>query len=247
MPSVLRLALTALLATGCIPVIDFDPVGMDSAISASWTIDGEAATEASCRELLRPFTNDGTEPEIPRVRVTFLDGERAVAHSGLMFSCSEGSFDTDTNRVVRAGTWTIRLEAIDPAGRVIAVGPAGLYTAEEQSTLVLDETPFLSGIISASVLVGGTEPSETACRELGVASLQIVFDAEGGLIASRQTERCTAGGIGTRVQPGGAYTVRLRTLDDANQPIAETEPETLTIEAGQHAMIGGGPIELTDL
>lgn len=241
------LCVIAFACTGCIPVTDFDPVGNAASVSASWTVDGAAPSEASCRELVRPFANAGSEPGLPRVRVSFLDSERAVPHSGLVFDCALGSFDTGENRVVAAGSWTVRLEAIDPAGRVIAVGPSGVYEATDGGELALMEAPFLSAIISARVAVDGAEPSAAACSELGVARIQLVFDAAGGAIANEDRELCSAGGIGTRVEPGASYTVRLRTLDAANMTLAETEPETIAVEAGEHVELGGGPIELREL
>jgi hypothetical protein len=255
-----RIALFSLatLCAGCIPVTDFDPVGGAAAISGSWLIDGAAPTEESCRALAQPFVDPGAEPAIPRVRVAFLDGQRSVPHSGLVFECvqdcsddpecSPSAFDTRDNFVLAVGDWVARLEAIDGAGRVIATGP-NVSAAVTASTdrVELPAVTFWSAMISAHAVIDGSTPSAQSCDSAGIALVQLSFEAATGEIGGRGMERCAAGGVGTRVQPGD-YTVRLRALDEGGGLVGETVAETFSLGQGDRTYLNGGePIELTSL
>ena len=108
------------LATGCVGIGDFDPVGDSASIAGAWLVDGESPTAAKCAQL-----------GAIRIQVSFLDMQRSVTHSGLRFECPTASFDTDgpggSGKVVAApeaseSPWRLRLEAVDDSGTVIAFG-----------------------------------------------------------------------------------------------------------------------------
>jgi hypothetical protein len=250
-------ALALALTSGCVTVTDYDPVGNASAIAGSWTIDGATPTDVGCRDLMRSLVPADSEPPIPRVRVAFVDGDRPVPHSGLVFpcfdpecptreGCVDGAFDTGQNLVVAAGDWMIRLEAIDDGGNTIAMRPEAPYTAIMDGRIELASTNFLSAVIDATIQIDGAAVTNASCERLGIVRIELVFDAAGGEVARTPPfEPCGAGAVGTRVAPGASYTVHLRALDIDGATIAETAPETFDLAAGGRAQLAGGaPIEL---
>jgi hypothetical protein len=115
----------SIVLMGCVPEIDFDPIGSDATVAASWTIGAEAPTAERC-----------AASGITHVRVRFFEarGEGDAAmdvfrdHPDLVFACGEGSFDTTPEAVLRGGEWRMRLLALNntlPIGEdnVVAMGP----------------------------------------------------------------------------------------------------------------------------
>lgn len=253
----LRIVAGGILAGGCVDVTDFDPVGDAASIEFAWTVDGEFPTNESCEALGAAY-----------VRVTFVDDRRAVPHGGLLrncASCAQGApasclnarpcmrggevecFDTEDQRVVAEGDWTIRLEAVDGSGAVVQASPEAVYSTTS-GRIEVAQASFLSGRISALVVLDGQAPTFAGCEDAGLATVELVFDAAGGEVAPGAIEPCTVGGIGTRVAPGASYTVRLRALAADGSVAGETAPETFLIEPGQQVTLNGGePIELTAL
>lgn len=246
-----------LLAVGCVEVTDFDPVGNAASIAFEWTVDGAFPTEESCQALGADY-----------VRVTFVDGQRPVPHGGLLrrcASCSEGApraclearpcmrggevecYDSGEDRVVAAGEWTIRLEAVDGSGAVVQASPDAVYSTES-GRIEVATASFLTGRISAQVTVDGAAPTFAACEAAGLETVELAFEEAGGEIGRGGVETCTVGGVGVRVQPGASYTVRLRVLGPDGSVLGESPPETFVIEVGEEVTLGGGePIELTAL
>ncbi len=232
----------ALASTGCVRISDFEPVGGTAAIAGSWTIDGAAPTEESCKDLVRSY--DGSEnPPVPRVRATFVDNGRAVPHGALVFDCAAGSFDTMESLVVAEGIWNIRLEAIDSVGHVVAFGPETMQDAAA-GRIDLPPTDFPSSVISVRTLVNGVDPTQPACDAAGIDHIILILQ---GPSAASVREPCAAGGAGRRVLPG-TYTVQLHVFDSANALIGETAPMPVDVPQGVQATIGtGDPLELTAL
>jgi hypothetical protein len=107
---------SALAVSGCVPGVGLDPVGDDWSIGGSWLLNGEPPTAQSCGAL-----------GVAYVRVRFYDGERTADHPRLVFPCAQGTFDTRPEQVVRVGTWTLALVAIDAEGRAIATAPPQVF------------------------------------------------------------------------------------------------------------------------
>lgn len=245
------LALTALLSSGCVELEDFDPVGNDATIAGRWTIDGEPPSEASCETL-------GVE----QVRVTFLDENRPVPHPALFFACTAlqpgsdvpGTFDTrraegGAGPVVAGGddeenpvaTWRIRLDAIDGNGELIAFGPTAELDVprDEETHLELPPANFLSGVLSAFFEIDGQAPTVERCDEAGIAEVRLEITG-GGTVMDQAREPCATGAIGTRVEPGFAYTLRLQALDGAGTVVGASATETFMVEPGQQCVLGAG-------
>lgn len=253
-PALLTLAM---LAGGCVQVSDFNPVGSAASIAFTWTIDGEFPTTERCAELGASF-----------VRVTFVDGTRPVPHGSLLrncATCAQGApasclmtmacmrggevecYDTGDAKVVAEGDWTIRVEALDGSGNVVQASPETVQSAAS-GRIELPTASFLSGRISAELVLDGTAPTFAACEAAGIESVELAFDAAGGEVAPGAIEACTVGGVGTRVAPDASYTVRVRALGPEGSVVGESPPETFVIGRGQEVvMSSGAAIELTEL
>jgi len=256
-PAPLALAALATLSSGCVQVSDFNPVGSAASIAFAWTVDGAFPTTERCAELGASY-----------VRVTFVDGTRPVPHGGLLrncATCAQGAptsclttmacmrggevecYDTGDAKVVAEGDWTIRVEALDGSGNVVQASPESRQSTAS-GRIELPTTSFLSGRISADLLLDGSAPTFAACEAAGIESVELVFDAAGGEVAPDAIEACTVGGVGTRVAPDASYTVRLRALDPEGSVVGESAPETFLVGRGEAVTLNGGePIELTAL
>jgi len=183
----------ALLVTSCVQVEGFDPVGDVASVCGRWTIDSRTPSATSCQAL-------GAD----RVRLTFLDGERPVTHSGLFFTCDEGRFTTvgSGGAVLGAGNWTVRLDAIDESGAVVATGPCqevDVVAVPDAGGVLVNvvSANFLSSTISAAYRLGSQDPTQERCDTAGIATVSLVFeDLGGGTIASASSTCGTVPQVG---------------------------------------------------
>lgn len=238
------LALLALALAGCVEVEGFDPVGSQAAIEGRWRIDRMDPTGERCTAL-------GAE----RVRVTFLDDLRPITHSALFFQCRLGDFDTNDVRgagaVVGAGTWTVRLDAVDGSGRIVAIGPRSMpitVTATDggpSPPIVVPTADFSSATLSARFTVGGMGATAARCDERGIVEVDLAFDEWSPAPGPEPTpapeaEVCAVGFVGARVPPGH-YVVRVRATvrspDAGVVSFIESGPYSYDVAAGQHVAI----------
>ncbi len=256
-PRVALLALLALFATGCVKITDFKPVGNDTSLEASWTIDGAYPTSERCQEL-------GAN----QVRVVFLDGLRPVPVGALIHQCASCSasaspscyanractmdgqvecLDTSPNRVILAGTWTVRVEALNGA-TVIGTGPEQTIDATEMGHVTVDPVDFLSARISATYTLDGATPTFDTCDAAGIDAVELYFETASGTVAGGGSEPCTVGEVGNRVAGNADYAVRLRALAADGSVVGETAPESFSPMPGDHlTLAGGAAIELSSL
>ncbi|MEZ4338857.1 MAG: hypothetical protein R3B82_19745 [Sandaracinaceae bacterium] len=254
-----RLApLLALGLASCVAVEGFDPVGDQAAIFGEWQIDGQDPSTELCDAL-----------GASRIRVTFLDDRRPVSHSGLVFQCRLGEFDTraGSGAVVGAGRWTVRLDAIDDGGNVIAAGISteavveqGTYDPDAGQPLIVVATndagtspdtfvhhaDFYSATLSTAFTLGGQSPTDTRCADAGIATVALVFDdLGGGAVTDTEPEACEYGLVGTRILPNHTYSVRLRAFDDAGATVLESSVRMVTPTTGQdYRLDSSAPVEL---
>jgi len=249
-----------------VTVTDFDPVGSRASIGGGWTIDEGVPNAFRCRAL-------GAQ----RVRVTFLDGERPVPHSGLFFQCDlddpenveQAGFDTReaSGEVVEAGCWTIRLDAIDGAGAVVATGPASdwVVPGDDVDTagcegptvdhIALPTADFLSARVIARTTIDGARSNEASCEALGVERVRITFeevgegrvDGDGRTGVTEVSEPCAFGRLSARVLAPSSeaaeafrYVARLE-LVRADGSVIQGTAETFEVgRAGAACYFGGG-------
>lgn len=241
-----RLApLLALALSACVSVEGFDPSGDQAAISGAWEIDGIAPTQSSCRSL-----------GAARVRATFLDDRRPVTHSGLFFQCHVGSFSTVGNggAVIGAGRWTVRLDALDDNGDLLAAGTPTDVTIEEgmyqpdggTPLIVVDTANFFSATLSTTYRIQGQDPTQERCDAAGVATVGFVFDdLGGGAVTTVDPAPCALGVLGTRILPGHTYTVRVSAFDAAGATVFERTFDPFAVTTGLHTELDtSGPIDL---
>jgi len=232
-----RRALGVVLAaclTGCVAVEGFDPVGSAAAIRGTWQIDSAPPTSDSCDAL-----------GASRVRISFLDDQRAVAHSGLFAACTEGGIDTrmGSNAVVGVGRWTVRLDALDSGGSIIATGSTADVTIEEGQSgadggVPLIEVPtadFFTATVSASFTIDGASPSRDSCEAAGIERVGFSFDSlpsDGGH-AETDPELCEVGVVGTRVRPSatGTYQIRLTAFAEDETEVASSAPQAVEVSS----------------
>jgi len=243
--------------TGCVQLTDFDPEGTSASIEGRWSIDGETPDGFECGRL-------GAD----RIRVSFVDEQRPVPHSGLFFRCDvtrpssdEPGFDTRdaSGAVVAAGCWTIRLGALDDSGTVIAVGPTAQYAVAGEDVdlsscpvaptdhIVLPATDFLSGRVVAATTLAGSRASEMRCESEGIDEVRIVFDDVGGgrvdalgeIGVSQVPQPCALGRVGARVMPGFTYTAHLEAVDAAGA-VRQGASQTFEVSAAGTLCYFGG-------
>lgn len=229
------------LLAGCIQTGDFDPVGDAASIAGSWTVDGSAPSRDTCDALGASV-----------VHVTFLDNARPVTHSGLLFECREGSFDTDapggSGRVIAApedegAPWRLRFEAVDGSNQVLAIGETVTVFVPATDKIIMPTANFMSSTLLAEFVVDGAEPNAERCAAAGFASVRLELDDAN---ASAIEDACSLGLVGARMTAGIEHTARLvATRADGSE--VRSDPVTFTSEAGVQTTLDGSPFELSDL
>ena len=218
-----RLADTDFTAGG-----SFDPRGDDASVSGSWTLEGAAPTAASCSAL-----------GIDRVRLVFLNGATPYLDTTFEAACEAGGFDTRPERVLRAGNYTVRFEAVRD-GEIVGQGAMTMVTATVGGHVTIAPADFTSGVFDprgndATLVTGwtlnGRSPTASSCWAVGVDDVRVVLFApddtsyENGVEVLRAP--CATGFIDTaptRVVRAGSYLVSLELLDADDQLIGSYEP-----------------------
>jgi len=222
----IALLAAAIGVSGCIVEITFDPIGADASVEGSWTINGAAPTAESCAAL-----------GISHVRVRFFDGDRWADHPELVFSCTEGGFDTRPQAVVADGQWTMALVAIDADGDAIAMGPTQTVdTLAGGGHIALTPIDFMASGVTAlagSWTIGGAAPTEASCTALGATEVHVQFlDDAGDPDPTATLKLACADGSFVQEMQAGEYLVRLALVDAASGTLAMVEPQTVTIAEG---------------
>ena len=153
--------------------------------------------------------------------------------------------------VVRAGTWTVRLDAVDGSGAIVAVGPASMPITVEvtdggpSSSVAVPPADFSSATLSARFTIGGIGASTARCDERNIVEVDLAFDEWSPTPGPEpapppEPEACAVGFVGTRVPPG-RYGVRVRATvrspDAGVGTFLESGPYTYDVAAGQHVDI----------
>lgn len=231
----------SVLLAGCIQTGDFDPVGDAASIAGSWTVDGIAPSRDSCDALGASV-----------VHVTFLDNARPVTHSGLLFECREGTFDTDapggSGRVIAApeddgAPWDLRFEAVDSGGQVIAVGETFTVFVPATEKIIMPPANFVSATLLARFVVNGAEPNAERCADAGFASVRLELDDPA---ASAVEDACQLGSVGARLTAGIEHTARLVAIRTDGSEV-RSAAVTFTSETGTQTILDGSPFELSAL
>jgi hypothetical protein len=208
--------LLALLgAAGCRwEVIVVDPIGDDSTVSGSWTIDGAPASPATCNAIA-----------LDQVRLAVLDSAGRENYSPLLIApCADGLIDTRPTPVLTEGNYTVRWQGLR-GGAVVATGSSHLVTARFGGHVLVPAVDFVSGppvfdpigtdaSVEAHWTVEGTTPTVSSCSALNIDRVRIAFFAPGETTPREYTSltaNCEAGFFDTRpdrVLRAGTYTVQ---------------------------------------
>lgn len=221
----------------------FDPRGSDGTLEASWTIDGAAPTSATCNAL-----------GITDVRVAFQNGATWYEHPDLVFPCSVGFADTTPTGVIRAGTWTMQVQALDSAGAIIAQGMAVTLDVVRNSHVEMSPIDFTGGAfnpmgtdatVEASWQLNTRTPTSDSCYALGIDRVRFVLFAatdvayENGVTVFQV--QCSSGRLDSRPMPvvrAGTYLWALEAVDSTGLIVTEySEMTPITVPTASHIML----------
>jgi hypothetical protein len=218
----------------------FDPRGTDATVETSWSIDGVAPNSASCGAL-----------GITDIRIAFQNGGSWYEHPDLVVPCSVGSLDTRPTPVIRAGTWTMQVQALDGSGAIIAQGMMANLSVTPGSHVIMDAIDFTGGAfnpLGSDATVEGSwqlntrMPTSDSCYALGIDRVRFVLFAatdtafENGVTAFQV--QCSNGRLDSRPMPvvrAGTYLWALEAVDASGAIVTEySEMVPLTIPAASH-------------
>lgn len=244
-PSLARLAANdhTRVSTNFSSSVPPDPRGTDATIEARWTIDGTPPSSASCRAL-----------GISDIRVAFQTGTGWYEHPDLVVPCSVGSIDTRPTAVIRAGTWTLQIQALDAGGAIVGQGMMATVAVTPGSHVVMDAIDFTGGAfdpLGRDATVEGRwqlntrMPTSDTCFALGIDRVRFVLFAatdtafENGVTAFQV--QCSDGRLDSRptaVIRAGTYLWALEAIDSTGALVTEySEMAPLAIAAGGHVIL----------
>jgi len=228
-----------LIAAGCTVDVVFEPFGSDVSLDASWTIDGLPADATTCDEL---------GASTVELQVWEASGSDFVTDGAWEASCAGGGFTTGP--VLAAGTYRVRLVAIDAAGRDVAqtelsraVGAVGETIVVEGNFVPVEVFDPTGGDIDvdAAWTIDGIAADAAGCAALGADTVQLeVRDAAGvaSYIDPSWSAACSSGGfVTTPTLVAGTYQVRLLAESSTGATVDQTDFSTVTAAAGETIVI----------
>ena len=247
-PASTLLALSAMLAVGGCKFVTV--IGDDSSVSGSWTVMGETASAANCAAI-----------GVDRVQLVIFDGGIRYTDPLLTAPCSAGLIDTRPDRILSAGTYTARWEALRGA-EVVATGPERVLDARTSTHVIMNSLnltgatpPFDPTGTDASVeahwTVQGVAPTVSSCGALGIDRVRIAFfDTVGTAYEyTALTANCEDGAFDTRptrVISAGTWTVQFQAVDTAGTVLGSGAMATVSVAAGGHlSLYDGAPVDFS--
>lgn len=230
-----------------VPTVDFqssgsfNPMGSDSYVSGSWTVNNGPATSASCGSA-----------GIDRVRLGFYNQGSPVYYDAFDLACSAGSFTTATP-VLRAGTYEVAWEAYSGTNR-IGMGPRQTIVATSGGTVVIPAVNFATAggfnpigtdaRVRASWTINGQLPSSATCSSLTISRVRVAFfdgSSSSPFEYAALVAPCAQGSMETTpVLRAGTYTVQFQALDASDTIIGTGAMETIVATSGGLVTLNGG-------
>lgn len=212
--------------TGCVVEVNFEPIGGDVSVDGAWTINGGAASTASC-----------SAAGIQTVRLQiceFVDGDCYTA-SNLEAACSAGGFTTAP--FLLADTYALRWQAVATNG-TISNGEWQTVTAPAGSTIETNVDFTTDGdTLDGTWTVGGQPANATSCAAAGIMNVRLAFHTndQGTALFRDFTFPCSAGGFDSRsgmgpTLPDGMFYSQWQALDAAGAVIATSEIPLLELD-----------------
>lgn len=241
------LALFAMLAVGGCKFVTV--IGDDTSVSGSWTVMGTTASAANCAEI-----------GVDQVRLVIFDGGARYTDPLLTAPCSAGFIDTRPDRILSAGLYTARWEAIR-AGEVVATGPERTLDATVALHVMMTSLDLTGGTptfdptgtdasVEAHWTVQGTTPTVSSCSALGIDRVRIAFfDGGTAYEYTALTANCEDGAFDTRpdrVIRAGTWTVQFQAVDSGGNVLGSGAMATVTVAAGGHlSLYDGAPVDFS--
>lgn len=215
--------------TGCVVEVNFEPIGGDVSVDGAWTINGGAASTASC-----------SAAGIQTVRLQiceFVDGDCYTA-SNLEAACSAGGFATAP--FLLADTYALRWQAVATNGTIsngewqTVTAPAGstIETNVNFATALPDEDT-----LAGTWTVGGQPANATSCADAGIMNVRLAFHTndQGTALFRDFTFPCSAGSFDSRsgmgpTLPDNMFYSQWQALDAAGTVIATSELPLLELD-----------------
>ena len=190
------------------------------------------------------------------MRLVFLNGTTPFLDTTFEAACADGGFDTRPERVLRAGNYTVRVEAVR-GSEVVGQGAMTMVIASVGGHVTVAPADFTSGVFDprgtdATLVTGwtlnGRTPTQSACWAVGIDDVRVVLfapddvDYEEGVEVLRAP--CSMGFIDsapTRVVRAGSYLVSVELLDADDNLIGSYEPPE-----GVFDVVAGGELNIPE-
>ncbi len=236
------LGLVALAFVGCHRGADL------SSVSGSWTVDGAAASTASCAAV-----------GIDTVRLAIYAPSGAAYVDHIDGPCAAGSIDTRPNGVLAPGDYDVAWEGF-VGGVRSAAGTRHPVTAFAGGHLSVPPVDFVSAAaldprgtdasVSAHWTVEHAVPTSASCAALGIARVRVAFyDGATVVEIAALTSACDGGVIDTRparVLRAGHYTVQFQALSSAGIVLGTGAMASVDASVGGHlALYGDAPVDFS--
>ncbi len=228
--------------TGCVVEVNFEPIGGDVSVAGTWTINGGAASSASC---------DAAGIATVRLQVCeFVDGDCYTA-SNLEAACSAGRFTTAP--FLLADTYALRWQAIGTDGTV-SNGAWETVTAPAGSTIT-SEVDFVSALPTEDTLagtwtVGGAAADAASCAAAGIMNVRLAFHTndQGTALFREFILPCSDGGFDSRsgmgpTLPDGMFYSQWEALDAAGNVLATSELPLLELDTSAVTHANLAPVD----
>ncbi len=227
----------AMVASGCVVEVQFEPIGGDVIVAGSWTINGVAADATTC-----------DAAGISTVQLFVCDAVDGNCYSSSQFTapCSQGSFNSGPLLV--PGTYALQWAAYDSAGLEVNRSDWNTVTAASGDTIDTS-ADFAVAVpsevtLSASWSINGVAADTASCTNAGVQTVRFTaFEDAAGTTAFRSWDiPCANGLIDSRTNasdptlPAGTFYTYWEALDATGEVLATFGgPDLLDTSASTHA------------
>jgi hypothetical protein len=224
-------ALGAVVASGCVVEVTYNPFGSDWAMEGEWTVNGLPPSTATCGN-------------IDRVQVLLWDAGSSFTYDQLTFPCSQGSFET--GQIFAYGSYDTQWQALDASGAVIGTGPREeLDVFSPTPTAILAPVDFTTDVTPPAYdpfgsdfamdgrwTINGGDATAESCG--AITDIQVILYHEDTAYDYAQlTFPCPGGSFATdQIFAHGSYETQWRAIDIDGNIIGQGDRETLVVGAG---------------
>ncbi len=250
------LLLAAGALSGCVVEVDFDPIGSHAKLSATWTVNGVAASQTNPDQLRLACESAG----IGFVGLTFYDGSRTYGdYTQFRFPCKDGAY-MSAAEVLGNGNYSVQWTAYNASGAMLqvignrfninttALAVGSTVQLQPVDFTITGGTPGFSplgsdvSILAEWMVNGKSMPTAVDCSSAGIDKVRLVFYENNVMYDyGALTFPCAGGKYDSRMDPQfastmgklirhGSFQTRWEALDVSGTEIAMGEMETLIVE-----------------